>query len=372
MNATPAVLAEAFRHVRARIPRLGVGEYVALLRALEGGFAAGPGELTFLCQALWAKSPAERRQVAEVVEALLAEAAASAAELPESAAPADEYGAVPEDPGDLLQRMEHPHPAVYSAARAARADATDAAGAAGADRPETWEADVPAGVPAVLRELPLTTPFDLEAWLPVTRRQMGRAWRAYRRMGQRGAPVEVDADATIRRIHRDGVMAEPVLVPRRTNQARLLILEDTGGSMVPFRYVSAELVEAARHAGLARVDVFYFHDVAMDVVFRDPALLAPVTVEDAVGRFTDAGVLLYSDAGAARGGRDAERARRTAELLEVLRRATPNVAWLNPVPAERWRGTTADLVRRRTGVPMFPLDPGGLRGAVDHLRGLGR
>ncbi|HEX6910192.1 MAG TPA: hypothetical protein VF142_07350, partial [Longimicrobium sp.] len=195
------------------------------------------------------------------------------------------------------------------------------------------------------------------------------AWRFYRRMGRRGAPVEVDAAATLRRIYRDGVLAEPVLVPRRTNQAQALILEDTGGSMVPFRHVTAELVEAARHAGLGRVEVRYFHDVPVDVVFRDPSLMAPVMLDDAAGPFADAGILVYSDAGAARGGMDPERVRRTARLLDVLWRATPNVAWLNPVPAERWRGTTAEAIRAGTGVPMFPLDLRGLQSAVDHMRG---
>lgn len=356
-----AALAEVFRHVRARIPRLGIGEYVALLRAVEGGFGAGPRELTFLCQTLWAKSPAEQRQVAQVVTAVLADVAArdpQPVQQPEPAA-VDPPLPVPA----LPDATDHPNPAVPSGPRAPSADAGGLAeGGAG-----TMEMAVPS---TALRELPLASPFDLESTLPVTHRQMSRAWRAYRRMGRRGVPVEVDAEATVRRIYRDGVLAEPVLVPRRTNQARVLILEDTGGSMVPFRYVSAELVESARHAGLARVDVFYFHDAPVDVVFRDPALSAPVMLEDAVGRFVDAGVLVYSDAGAARGGRDAVRIRRTSALLDVLWRATPNVAWLNPVPSERWRGTSADAIRTR--VPMYALDRGGLQDAVDRMRGFGR
>jgi uncharacterized protein with von Willebrand factor type A (vWA) domain len=356
-----AALAEVFRHVRARIPRLGVGEYMALLRALEGGYGAGTRGLTRLCQALWAKSPAEERQVAQIVEALLPDLSADADAGPPSAPP----------PG------QRPPLTPEWTARTGRAPETRAAtagpsqgGAIGVTGEGPVQVEVPRDGASAVLELPLTSPFDLEGSLPVTRRQMSRAWRFYRRMGRRGVPVEVDAEATIRRIYRDGVLAAPVLVPRRTNQARALILEDTGGSMVPFRYVSEELVHAARHAGLARVDVFYFHDVAVDVVFRDPALRAPVTVEDAVGRFADAGVLIYSDAGAARGGRDAERVRRTVAMLGVLSRATPNVAWLNPVPEARWRGTTAEEISKLSSVEMFPLDRTGLQKAVDHMRGV--
>ncbi|HEX2208947.1 MAG TPA: VWA domain-containing protein [Longimicrobium sp.] len=357
--ASQAALAEVFRHVRARIPRLGVGEYVALLRALEGGYGAGTRGLVLLCQALWAKSPAEERQVAQVVEALLPKRSADDDALPP---PAPEPGMRPP-----LTPEWTPAPQVRPAPRpAADAERGEAAGVADG-RAVRVDAAASGGGASDVVDLLTTSPFDLEGSLPVTRRQMSRAWRFYRRMGRRGVPVEVDAEATIRRIYRDGVLAAPVLVPRRTNQARALILEDTGGSMVPFRYVSEELIHAARHAGLARVDVFHFHDVAVDVVFRDSALRAPVTLEDAVGRFAEAGVLIYSDAGAARGGRDAERVRRTAAMLNVLSRATQNVAWLNPVPEARWRRTTAEMIAFR--VPMFPLDREGLQKAVDHMRG---
>jgi uncharacterized protein len=359
-----AALAGLFRHVRARIPRLGMGEHLALLRALEAGFGAGDGGLTFLCQALWAKSPAEQRQVAQVVAAVLAAAreARPAGDAPPPVPPPPPHAPPPGAPPPAFVP-----PAPVEAPTSGGGGPGDAP-AAGAG----VEVPVPAGARVTLAELPLSLPYDLEGTLPVTRRQMSRAWRFYRRMGRRGVPVEVDAEATVRRLYRDGVLAEPVLVPRRSNQARVLILEDVGGSMLPFRYVSAELVDAARHAGLARVEVRYFHDVADDVVFRDPALMAPVTLDDAAGRYVDAGVLVYSDAGAARGGMDRERVRRTAAFLDALWRATPNVAWLNPVPADRWPGTTAGELRARTGVPMFALDRDGLQGAVDEMRGMGR
>ncbi|HEU4560022.1 MAG TPA: hypothetical protein VFS20_19385 [Longimicrobium sp.] len=367
MMGSQAALTEVFRHVRARIPRLGVGEYLALLHALDAGFGAGPRELTFLCQALWAKSPAEQRQVAQVVEAVLA-AAREAEPVDETPPPPPvdpPPGQPPLPPGFAPPGPVAGYPDVNDLEWMAPEDSASRAAV-------EVEAEAPAAPRVVLADLSVTSPFDLEGTLPVTRRQMSRAWRFYRRMGRRGVPVEVDAEATVRRLYRDGVLAEPVLVPRRTNQARALILEDVGGSMLPFRYVSAELIDAARHAGLARVEVRYFHDVPVDVVFRDPALLAPVALEDAAARYVDAGVLVYSDAGAARGGMDPERVRRTQALLDVLWRTTPNVAWLNPVPAERWRGTTAGEIRARTGVSMFALDRAGLEGAVDQMRGLGR
>ena len=51
-----------------------------------------------------------------------------------------------------------------------------------------------------------------------------------------------------------------------------------------------------------------------------------------------------------------------------LGRQTSLVAWLNPMPRDRWSGTSARIVAGL--VPMFPLEPEGLGHAVDVLRGL--
>lgn len=368
MSTAAAGLLPAFQRVRARIPRLGVPEYVAVLRALEGGFGTGSrGELVELCAMLWAKTPHEQRHVADVLDAFLPEPVDLAEpELPPRPSP-DLPAPSPSEGNDAASPSPRPETEPGSPAPAAVSSA--AGGGAGEERRAPGVAAVPdapaPSVPAILR-------YDLEPEPPVTYRQMSRAWRFYRRMGRRGVPVEVDAEATVARLYRDGVLAGPVLVPRRTNQARTLVLEDVGGSMVPFRYATAALVEAAQHAGLARVDVRYFHDVPVDVVFHDRALLKPVALEDAVAPFTDAGILVYGDAGAARGGMDPVRVERTSRLLDVLRRVTPAVAWLNPVPRHRWAGTTAERIRAECGVPMFELDRDGLLAAVDELRGRAR
>jgi uncharacterized protein with von Willebrand factor type A (vWA) domain len=79
-------------------------------------------------------------------------------------------------------------------------------------------------------------------------------------------------------------------------------------------------------------------------------------------------VLIVSDAGAARGGRDQARFRATARLLVGIKQRTAHLAWLNPVPRARWPGTTAQLIGAI--VPMHPMDEDGFGNAIDVLRGL--
>jgi uncharacterized protein with von Willebrand factor type A (vWA) domain len=235
----------------------------------------------------------------------------------------------------------------------------------------------PDTVPALMRRLAprtwqLNPRFDFIGSLPVTARQISQAWRRYRRMGRRGQRIEYDADATVARLYRDGILLEPVLVPRRTNQATLLILEDIGGSMTPFRYVTSSIVEGSRHVGLARVDVRYFHNVPRDVVFGSRDQRVTIPIDEAAAPFASGSILIYSDAGAARGGYNTGRVSQTAQMLAALRRHTTSIAWLNPVPRERWPGTTAEAICDLEGfVPMFPLDRAGLTDAVNVLRGRG-
>jgi hypothetical protein len=365
---------------------------------MESGFGDESREdLLLMCQSLWAHSVEECEQVADVLDGLL----------PLAVTP--EYLESLDSPPAEADRASGGRPATTDDspdAAGGTAGATGTAGAedgalgpgdgarSGAEPPDggrdaqpgervgyrrVWlhgspGLDTVPGLTGALapRTWQLNPRFDFIGSLPVTVRQISQAWRRYRRMGRSGQRIEYDADATIARLYRDGILLEPVLVPRRTNQARLLILEDIGGSMTPFRYVTASVVEGARHAGLARIDARYFHNVPRDVVFGDRDQRVPLPLDEAAAPFASGAILIYSDAGAARGGHDGRRVSQTAELLAALRRYTDSIAWLNPVPSERWPGTTAEAICDLEGsVPMFPLDRAGLTDAVDVLRGQG-
>ena len=79
------------------------------------------------------------------------------------------------------------------------------------------------------------------------------------------------------------------------------------------------------------------------------------------------GILVFSDAGAARGGFSPERINLTEKFLERFKQQFRYIAWLNPMPRERWSGTTANEVMQ--SVPMFDLSRRGLDSAISVLRG---
>jgi hypothetical protein len=384
-------LLDLFTELRARNFPLGVGDYIGGLRALAGVVGVtSRDDLIFMCRVLWGKSREEQSQIAEILGTLLPPrfSVADLEALVESERANVEARTTPseEAPSTTLPPTRSDYPPssqapISEAPSLPSSEATTTAyepgyeneGFATVTLGRQVEARLAGGGVAVQNvegaEWLLDPQLDLIGTLPVTKRQMKNVWRFFRRMQRVGTPTELDVTATTERVYRQGVFLSPVLVPRRLNLARLLILVDEGGSMVPFRRVTDPLLETARQGGLALVSIFYFHDVATGKVHRSAALDDAVPLADLARDFDGAGVLIVSDAGAARGRLDERRVRLSRRFIDAVRLITPNVAWLNPMPRDRWKGTTAEEVRLQCAVSMFPLDRAGLYAAVERLRG---
>ena len=243
-------------------------------------------------------------------------------------------------------------------------------------------------------------PLLLLPHFPLTAREVAQAWRRLRRSVREGPRVELDINATIAQRSRLGLVTSAVLVPRRRNAARLLLLVDREGSMTPFHSFVAHVCEAICHAGhLEQVQTYYFYDqpatgadrtlldrlapgprptldallpdlppLQRGVIYNDAGLDCPWPVEGLLAQLTGmTAVVVCSDAGAARGQYDLERLLDTVAFLKALRLHTPHVVWLNPLPSPYWTGSTAAQLARH--VPMFPLDRAGMHRAVQVLRG---
>lgn len=209
--------------------------------------------------------------------------------------------------------------------------------------------------------------------LPVTRRQMQQSWRHLCRRVREGAAVELDVEATINKMGRQGMLLEFVQVPRRINRAELLLLIDQGGSMVPFHIASRQLVETVLQGGrLGKIDIYYFHNWLDHKIY----LYLTSNLQGESITFTEilsylhtqyTSVMIFSDGGAARGHYNPERISSTNDFLGKLRQRVRHIVWLNPVPRDRWTITTAGEIAK--SVPMFEFDRKGLQNAISVLQG---
>lgn len=237
---------------------------------------------------------------------------------------------------------------------------------------------------------------------PLTEREITQIWRRLRQPVRQGPPIELDIERTIARRCHTGIVSEIVLVPRRRNTAKLLLLIDRQGSMTPFHRfvenVSATIQSACK---IENVEVYYFHNVPAEgaddailnifsnemfpvldkilhkivplskgYIFNDPNLLSPKSVKEVLKNHADkAAVVLISDGGAARGKYNTKRLLNTIAFFKAVRTYTTRYVWLNPLPQTYWNyennNTAAQIARH---IPMCPLDQSGMYGAVNVLR----
>lgn len=216
---------------------------------------------------------------------------------------------------------------------------------------------------------------ELQEDFPISRRYMIYAWRHLRRLVPIGRADVLDVEATVSAVAEWGFYLKPIYRRREINRTHLVLFVDREGSMTPFHRFVRHLVEAAQEdSGIERVDVFYFRNVFDDIVFCDEYLtkyIALKPIENTKAALADcdrdAIVMIISDAGAARGHYSFERFHACTEFLFALRQEVDTIVWLNPVPQERWRNTSAEKIAYF--VPMYPLNPEGLNTAIDRARG---
>jgi uncharacterized protein with von Willebrand factor type A (vWA) domain len=354
-------LLEIFNSLRQRhgLP-LGVDEYLVVVRSLQAGFGVDSRqELEQLCCTLWANSNNECRLIRRLFEQMWKQVESRPEDFTSSALSSpkpekletnlpedlscelsDELKSELEEPASLSMEMEEPIQVVQAVRRSSRD-----------------------------RELKRPRYSLLTEYFPVTKRQMKQSWRYLRRPVREGVATELDVEATVEKMGREGIFLESVLVPRRTNRTDLVLLIDQEGSMVPFHALSRQLVETAERGGrLRQTSVFYFHDYADEYLYRHPALLNAQLVDEVLAEVGErAVVLIVSDAGAARGNFDAERVKRTQEWMERLQQSVRYIAWLNPMPNESWLHTTAGEISQF--VPMFEMSHQGMNAAIGVLRG---
>ena len=207
-------------------------------------------------------------------------------------------------------------------------------------------------------------------YLPITQRQMKQKWRNLRLLARRGKATELDLRATIEQISQQGFLLNPIFVPRRCNQIQLLLLLDWDGSMVPFHRLGQRLSETAASEGkLKSVKKYYFHNCPTEYLYEDPYHQQFKDMANFLKDIDSLGTvaLIFSDGGALRGGFNKKRIRATKRFLVQLQQKVHSIVWLNPLPLERWQGTTAGAIARI--VPMREVSPQGFQQAMNLLRG---
>ena len=343
-----SILKRAFLPLRHSGFNLGISEYIAALEAVDGGFAATLDELKQTVSLLWCKSISEQPEFERIWHNILSKSP-----------------------------QKEPTPETKPSQRQPSSEQL-------INEPLTY---TPPSLPVEsfieqptekLKPVAVKPPFtpaesndtrELKSYYPISRRSMIYNWRYLRRPVADGIPDILDVEATITRVANQGFYLAPEYRRRETNHAHLLLLIDQNGSMNPFHHFSRDLVETAIYEStIQQVNVYYFHNVPTASVYQDLYLTEPISLGQVLAKCDrDTSVFIVSDAGAARGYRSLNRRQKTTTFLFKLKQKTRFIAWLNPMPKERWSSTSAQIITHL--VPMFQMDNKGLSNAIDIVRG---
>ena len=208
---------------------------------------------------------------------------------------------------------------------------------------------------------------------PVQPRLTRRSWRKVRRLLRRGTTGQVDIAATLSQLATQGRCLSPPLEAKRVNILELLLLIDVEGSMVPFRFPRDCLLATIEPKHFERVEQYYFRNVPERFVYCSPkgADIRPFDNLFASLSPSRSVALIFSDGGAARGGYNSDRVTLTHDFLHQIHPHLHALVWVNPMPEDRWQGTTAEAIARDLqdlGSAMFELSQAGVSQALAQLR----
>ena len=143
----------------------------------------------------------------------------------------------------------------------------------------------------------------------------------------------------------------------------LTVLVDHDGSMVAFDELTNKMVEALQNYVGKKTQVYYFQNCPVGFLYENKDRTKAYSLRS----FTDGKprtVIVVSDAGAARGGYNPDRLEETKAFIKSM--SKHRMVWLNPMPVERWKGTTADYVRN--WVSMYEMNERGFVHAIKALK----
>lgn len=344
-------ITRVFILLRQKGLKLGVGELLSALKAVEGGFGEDEASLGETLQIIWCHSPSQQSLFNAIWESLID---TSTPEQPKTTPRKKPNSDINQT--SVKNNIENPPPP-----------------------PSPTAVDKVKSEPEI-SSLPVRAPFNtieiddtstLQTYYPITRRSLVYNWRYLRRLVADGSSNEIDINATIEEVSRQGFYLNSVYRKQERNDARLLLLLDQNGSMTPFHRFERDLVETALYESSLdreKVNVFYFHNVPAASLYKDIYLTDPIPLEKVLANCdNETSTLIISDAGSARGYRELKRIKATSSFLFKLKQYTSLIAWLNPMPEERWIGSSAEIIANL--IPMYEMNNYGLNNAINIVCG---
>jgi len=191
--------------------------------------------------------------------------------------------------------------------------------------------------------------------------------------------TELDIDATVDKTCNNGGYLQIVMDKPRKNSVKLLLLMDSGGTMIPYTNLMAKLFQSVNKSNhFKEVKFYYFHNCIYSHVYNTPEcengdwietqwLFRNLTSDYKVIIVGDAAMApeeLYSETGNYRGPNGGLSG---MEWLQLMKKHFKKIVWMNPKMAPGnapWREAETAV---KQVIPMYKLTVRGLNDAMGVL-----
>lgn len=208
-------------------------------------------------------------------------------------------------------------------------------------------------------------------------RQTKVALKKLRELKRDGIEDELDIEKSIDKTAKEGGEIELVFSRSRENSTRLILLMDTGGSMLPYTELCERLFSAASQMDhFKEFRYYYFHNCIYQDLFEDVDNRKRIPTEKLFANFHSGyKVVLVGDASMSYSELFYENGcidyfstndKPGVEWLLKIRQHFPHSVWLNPTETYFWRHTTVSSIGKI--FPMFELTLDGLKEAIKALQ----
>ncbi len=209
-------------------------------------------------------------------------------------------------------------------------------------------------------------------------RQTKMALKKLRELKRDGILEELDVEQTIDKTAKEGGEIELVFGKSRENTVRLLLLMDTGGSMLPYTELCERLFSAASQTDHFKdFKYYFFHNCIYQDIYEDMANYKHLPTEKLFRTYHSGyKVIIVGDARMAyselfdiNGCIDYfyTNDKPGVEWLIKIKQHFPHAVWLNPTHKSYWNHYTVDSIGKV--FPMFELTLDGLKDAIKQLTG---
>jgi len=219
---------------------------------------------------------------------------------------------------------------------------------------------------------------DLDDSVELNTRNMKMALRRLRVLTREGTKEELDLDRTIEKTSKNAGFLDLEMVPSKTNNVKVLMFFDIGGSMDDHIDLCSRLFSAAKYE-FKHLEFYYFHNCIYERVWKNNVR----RFQEAIPTFevlhkynNDYKCIIVGDASMSpwellykNGSVEHNNDEPGFTWLQRVKEQYPYLIWLNPVPVEDWRYTQSiDMLREFTEDRMFPLTLSGLFKGIRALK----